>query len=178
MPNPAPKRCNKRRLIAVGSSKAALLRENLPPNLALLDPGSYSHQYQDTGHNDSPQLDVQHVRVEVRLSSSTDCNQRHQKDEISTPSMVFVDRLAFIDAAEHLLRDIELSEAHQSLAEYQDVHDEAHYGVCTFESSFWVACFVHLNDYQPSYESHDSNQVQCKVHMRPCHFLLLGVGWL
>jgi hypothetical protein len=46
------------------------------------------------------------------------------------------------------------------------------------KSSFWVACFIHLDDYQASYQSHDSDEVQCKVDMRPRHLLLQGVGGL
>jgi hypothetical protein len=92
--------------------------------------------------------------------------------------MVFVDRLALIDAAEYLLRDVELRKASESLAEDQDVCDEAHYAVGACESSLWVACFVHLDDDQTSYQSHDSNKVQCEMDVGSRHLLLLGVGWL
>ena len=92
--------------------------------------------------------------------------------------MVLVDRLALIDAAKDLLRDVELCKADERLRENQDVGDEAHDAVDVCESSFWVACFVHLDDYQTSYESHDSDQVQCEVSMCPLHLLLLRVGWL
>jgi hypothetical protein len=92
--------------------------------------------------------------------------------------MIFVNRLAFIHTAEYLLRDVELRKSHQSLAEDQDVGDEAHDAVGVCESSFGVACFIHLDYCQTSYQSHDSDKVQCKVDMRSRHFLLLSVGRL
>lgn len=92
--------------------------------------------------------------------------------------MVFVDRLPFFNAAEYLIWNIELRKADERLEEDQDIGDKSHDAVNVGKSSFWVACFIHLDDYQARYQSHDSDEVQCKVDMRPCHFLFCGVGGL
>jgi hypothetical protein len=92
--------------------------------------------------------------------------------------MVFVDRFPFFDAAEYLIWNIELRKADERLEEDQDIGDKSHDAVEVGKSSFWVSCFIHLDDYQARNQSHDSNKIQCEVDMRPCHFLLRGVGGL
>lgn len=61
--------------------------------------------------------------------------------------MVFVDGLAFIDAAEYVLWNVELREADQGLTKYQDIRNETHDAVGVCEPRLWVTCFVHLDDY-------------------------------
>lgn len=65
--------------------------------------------------------------------------------------MVFVDRLPFFDAAEYLIWNIELRKADECLEEDQDIGDKSHDTVDVGKSSFWVACFVHLDDYEARY---------------------------
>ena len=152
--------------------------EPWPPKLLLLDPWNHTHQYQHTCHNDGPQLDVQHIRVEASLSSRTYRRESHRQDDIAANTVVFIYCLAAVDTSEDLCRNVELSEADKCLAEDQDVGDQAYDAVGTCKPSLRVAGFIHLDYNQAGYQSHYSHKVQCEVNVCAIDLLFLGVGRL
>ena len=91
--------------------------------LVQLDPWRYSSDYQHTRHDHSPESDVQRVHIECRLCRKADRGQRHQQDEISACSMIFVQRLPVVHASKEHARKVELCKANQGLQEDQDVGD-------------------------------------------------------
>ena len=72
------------------------------PELLLFDPRQQAHEDEDRGHDDRPQLNVQHVCVEGRLRGERDGHQAQGQDGVAADSMVFVDGFRIVDAAEQI----------------------------------------------------------------------------
>lgn len=117
----------------------------LQAKLLHLDPGNYANQNQNRAHQNSPQLDIQNVLVEIRLCRSSYGSQHHNQDNISTNSVVLVQRLGVIDAAVQLW-GIVLCEPNESLNGEKDVCDQTEDGVCRYKVGAIVGDFVVLDD--------------------------------
>ncbi len=149
-----------------------------PPKLALLDPWNNADKHQHTGNNHSPELDVQHIRIEASLRSCADRGERHRQDDIAADAVVLVYCLALVHTSKDLLWNVELSKADKSLAEDQDVGDQAHNAVRACESSLRVAGFVHFDYNQAGYQGHYAHKIKSEVDVCAIHFLFPGAGRL
>lgn len=72
---------------------------DVEPELPRVEPGIYSDDNERDGDKDRPQLNVEHIDVEVRPHGTDDRGQYQQEQEVPTHAMVLPQRLRVVDAA-------------------------------------------------------------------------------
>lgn len=108
-----------------------------------------TQQQDETSDNHGPELDLQHVLVEVRLRRKSHSHQHGEQDHVTANTVVLVQLLRVVDTTVQLRNKV-LSDANDSLNGHENVRDQAEYGMGRLKVCSVVADLVVLNHDQTS----------------------------
>jgi hypothetical protein len=147
------------------------------PKLAQPNPRHNPNQQDNSTHNHSPKLNLQHVLIVIRLRSQRNSNQHRQQNHIPADAVVLVQLLRILHTAVQRGHKV-LGNPDDSLYEDQDIGYETEDSVRRDEVRAAVADLVVFNYDQAGEGGEQGDVVEGGVRVGAL-FLLGGcVGWL
>lgn len=148
-----------------------------PAELVHPDPRHNANQQDDSRDDHSPQLDLQHILIEVRLRRRGHGRQHGQQDDIAADAVVLVQLLGVLHAAVQLRHEV-LRDADDGLDDGEDVRDQAEDGVRRFEVRAVVRELVVLDHDQAGDGAEQRDVVERRVRVGAFLLLLCRVRGL
>lgn len=158
-------------------SSTAWLRRTSKSQFLLLDPRQYSNQHQYACRQDSPQFDVQHIQIVIRLRCRCHRRQQQRQHQVSRQTMPLVQALGIVHASIQL-RHVVGCKPDQCLDGEQDVSDESENGMCGHKMCAVVRELVVLDDNQAGDQGVQGQVIEDEVRDSAFAFLVGRVGWL
>lgn len=148
-----------------------------PPQFPLLNPRHHPREDDDRREKHSPQPNMGHSLIIIRLGRCRDRDECQDYDQIAAYAMVLVNGFGVVHASKQG-RKIKLHDANQTLDDEQNIGDETQNGVWGFKVGAPVVDFVVLDDDEAGDERKKAGAVECGVDVRAELLLFGGMGGL